>query len=511
MFIVSETEAIFQTMIRFTVSLLIPIIFASGFDFEIRNGTTNEMTNGTTNGMTNETTNGTTNGMTNETTTDNHTKILTDDVPSFLVKLSAVLNDSKVPPYLTNLILNQPSESNITMDDILTLYGLKTINITGTKKMLTNLNISSSEVFSAKGFEGFLTELQLDFKTVYTNVVNNLQVEPVDQLTFLGSLGIDPILFSFALQFADPYTEFKKGNLSTESFINAIQGINRTSEEVYNNLRNQFVNEILKKSPEENFSVLKKYGVENNKFGNLWNILNVSSRTPHQILVFDQLLHNVTSEIDKHSPLAILTSKDQVTTNKEALRYFEGKPVSVTGFILGNNTELRILNIQNSSKPNIMILTLENVINYSDNTSYASVAMTSEQLRNCTLVSINSNNTIVNETVIYIENHREILKLNLTHSFSNISMGSPLICSNKVYGLVKDIFSGIVTLDSFWRDIPSTTPKPDNNKPDGNKPDGNKPDGNKPVNNIEHPPSGAYLCRSSLLVLVFCFSRYLVL
>lgn len=463
-------------MITFTSYILISVALATGFDIEGRNSTAATVT---------------TNFIFEDSESVN--------VPNFLVRLLAVLDDSKIPLYLTDLILNEPSKLNISSEDIISLFDIKYINISEARRILDNFNVSSSAVFSIEGFDAFLTELKLDFVTTYTNIVDEMNLTPADQLTFLDSLGINAMEFSFAFQFGNPYIEFRKGNFSNDLFVQAVKNINRTTEEVFNVCRNQFMSEILKLSAEQNFIILGKYGITVNKLKNLWNLLNVSMEKPHKIPIFRDLLHNITQDINLNFPLGILTRDNQLSTNNAVVGLFEGKPIQVNASRFDNSTVWSVSDVLNSSMPNIMVLLLENTQLSADNDSFAILGKTTEDLENCTFISVDSNGTIGTELVYKIINDGDILRFNSTKFLTNVSKGSPLVCSTKVYGLASKVSSGVVVLDSFATrenfdneipdgnrpegDIPDEIKpidKPDDNKPDDDKPDDDKPDDNKP-------------------------------
>lgn len=391
----------------------------------------------------------------NETAADNATstnssEILIDtNIPNYLVRISAVIDDLQVPEYLTNIIINRSSTYNIRSDDVLSLWGLKTVNISDFERILSSLNISSSSVFSLNAFESFLTELQLNFNEIYSNIVKEMAIDPSVQLTFLESIGVNSFSFSFALQFSDSFVEFKKGNFSKDLFVTALKTINITSGQLFESCRNQIINGILRKSPEDNFLILQKYGIDAKKISMLGKTLVVDASRPNQIPVFENLLRKVLWEIDHASPLAILVRYNQVIINKRISDMFLDKPIKIVAQDLDYNNTWPVLNTQNSTMPDIMLLSLEKTHSPSDPKRYATLASTKNSLENCIFFSVDNNRTKIFEIVSSVENTGGLLKFNSSLFSSDVSMGSPLVCANKVYGLAEEVSAGVVTLKAF--------------------------------------------------------------
>lgn len=378
-----------------------------------------------------------------ETTTSNNVP----DLPKYLFKLSALIDDSKVPAYLTNLIQNEPSKSNISSDDILTLYGLKNITLEQFENLLTNLNISASTVLSQVGFEIFMNELGLDFSTIYRDLSDKLNLTSSNKITFLDYLGVDARSLIIEVEFGNSsYEIFKKGNLSNEAFINAISVINKTTEQFFEVILANVVNGVIQRTPEEILRILKRYEGNLNKLTLLWNLVNVDLEVPHQIAVFEKLFIKMTSKIDGYSPLGILTDNNQITTNKAVVELFQEQPIKINAQYIGDNTTWNVSYKQNSSWADIMVLTLDNC--QLTNVSYAVIASDKIDLQDCVFFSIN-NGTLIYENVSTTQNNGVTLVFNSTIFKSDVPVGSPLVCDNKVYGLAKNISSGIVTLNSF--------------------------------------------------------------
>lgn len=472
-----------DTMLKITISLFICIAFVTAADEPAPyNSSTTSSISPTTSSVL-------------ETTALNNVP----DLPKYLFKLTALIDDSKVPAYLTDLIRNEPSKSNITSDDILTLYGLKNISLEKFVNLLTNLNISASAVLSQVGFEIFMNELGLDFSTIYRDLSDKLILTSSDKITFLDYLGVDARTLIIEVEFGNSsYEIFKRGNLSSEAFINAIGVINKTTEQFFEVVLANVVNGVIQRTPEEILGILKRYEKNMNKLSQLWNLVNVAPEVPHQIEDFEKLFMEMASKIDGYSPLGILTDMNQIITNKAVVDLFQAQPVKINAQYVGDNTTWNVSYKQNASWTDIMVLTVDN-LQLLSNVSYAVLASDKIDLQNCVFFSIN-NGTLIYENVHTTQNNGDTLVFNSTIFKSYVPLGSPLVCDNKVYGLATNISTGIVTLNSFAMKDGSVF-KPSTTVP------GTIASGTPVSANSSNPSA---VLRSSLLVLVFGLIQYFV-
>ncbi|KAJ8932150.1 hypothetical protein NQ314_014934 [Rhamnusium bicolor] len=214
-----------------------------------------------------------------------------ETVPTYdyIIEIGFKLNEEKVPEYLIDIIYDEAPKRAVTTNDVFSLYGLKTINLTTTLDFLSQLNIPSEDIFSLDGFDKFLAELTVDFKEFYNRVIiGKLNITGNPLRDALESLNIDVNNFSMGMAYGnpDPYEEFKKGNYSKECVESALQKSNRTFDELFIASRDEFLSKALTLEIKRIIESLLKYGFHKPKALELWKALNLTVENVYKVPVF---------------------------------------------------------------------------------------------------------------------------------------------------------------------------------------------------------------------------------
>lgn len=383
--------------------------------------------------------------------------------PDYLMRISSVIEDSKVPEFLSNVIPTKSSGHNISTDDFLTLYGMKTISFTEFKTILSSLNISTSSVFSEIVLENILTDFGINFNKFYANIMKDLQLTQKEKLKLLQTLGIDPKSFSFNLEFGDAFVDFKKGNVFKGDFLMALKSVNKTVIQIFDTCRKEIINAIVNKSIEQIFDALQKLGLDRSKLTFALRAFKVDSSKARKIKSIDKLLNDLVLEIENNSPLGVLVRYDKVITNRKIEDMFNNRPLNITVQHLYENSKDVVVIVQNTKLLDIVSLDFNKTAAPKDNNTYAITASTKEALKNCVFFSLDAKKSIVFEIPEKIENNGRFLRFNSTKFSSKVSVGSPLVCYNKVYGLAENVLEGVVTLqalikiDTGERNVPNAS------------------------------------------------------
>ncbi|XP_018569104.1 uncharacterized protein LOC108909280 [Anoplophora glabripennis] len=370
----------------------------------------------------------------------------------YIVEIGFNLIEDRVPEYLVNILYEQTPNVLITTDDILTLYGLKTVDRITTLDFLRQLNISVENVFSLDGLDKFLTELRIDFKEFYNRVIiNRLNITGNPLRDVLIALNININNFSMGMAYGDPdpYEEFKKGNYTYEAVVSALEKANRTLDDLFIACRDEFVTKAISIDSNGIIDSLVKYNFNKNRALNLWRILGITMEDVFRVPGFKQLLDDLKSELNKEPCLGVLTAANTITINKKVYNTWSDDEDLVQPFAesISSRSILQIVDKVDTELDNIILLKVTSLELYAADVKYIEQGKSDSDLQNCKFVTLNNESIVVSDVARAV-NHASyfnIPKGNIT----NLILGSPLICENKVYGLAREMSGDEIVLDSF--------------------------------------------------------------
>lgn len=375
--------------------------------------------------------------------------LLPEENFEYIIKLVFGLENEKVPEYLVNWIYE--NSNDVTPSDIIALYSIGNVNLSTTTRILEELGYNPYNFFGVVGLENILMDLKLDFKNFYNTIFfNTLNVTGIELRNFLQKLDINTNDFSNAMTYGEgnPLEIFKKGNFSEGNVQNGLQDINKTKEELFEACKEEILLSVATKTTTEMITILNKYNFDNKKALQLWNFTKINIEDVNNITVFSNLLVDLKFSLDNITYLGIFINKsiaineivlDNIENHLRLCKLFAQK-------LTKNNATVEIINTPTLYNKQIIILPTVNSNNF---TNPAEISTTTTDLYNCTFV------TVENGTFTYQQVQKVVindLRLQISSEFLNISeliLGSPLICDNKVYGLAKDIDEGNVIFDTF--------------------------------------------------------------
>lgn len=390
--------------------------------------------------------------VTTSSTTSSPTTTEIIDIYDYIVLIGFNLVEDKVPEYLLNIIYNQTSAEIVTTQDILTLYGLETVNRTTTFDFMRKLNISLELVFSLDGLDKFLTELSIDFKEFYNIVImNNLEISGSSLKDVLTTLNVDSSTFSEGIAYGDPdpYQEFKKGNYTYETVVAALEKANKTLDDLFDACRDEFVAKALTFDSNSVLSSLGKYGFGKSKALALWRVLGLSMENVHTVPSAKKILDDFKEELNRVPNLGVRTAVNTITINKRVYDTWNDDEDLIQPYAqpVSGKFVLQIVDKLDTELNNIILLRAAALDPPVSKGTYIEKGTAKGDVKNCQFITLDNSSIVTIDVVNAVDNasYIHIPKGNIT----NLVLGSPLVCNTKVYGLAREISGDEIVLDSF--------------------------------------------------------------
>ncbi|KAJ8955663.1 hypothetical protein NQ318_008532 [Aromia moschata] len=371
----------------------------------------------------------------------------------FVVEIGFNLNEDKMPEYIVDIIYDNSTEKSITVDDILSLYELKTIELDNIIEVFDSLGIQSQNVFSLDGFDKFLTETRLDFKEFYNKVIiGRLNITGYPLRDLLVALEIDINTFSMSMAYGDPdpYEVFKKGNFTKEAVDTALEKAGTTLEELFLACRDEFLSKATDINTENIIGSLLKYNFDKVKALKLWNVLYLNMENVYRVPAFKQLLSDLSRELNQNPLLGVLTSPNNITINRKAYETWRSEKDIVTLYVesISHKFILQITDTVDTELDNILILKSIAIEPYDEVAlPYVEIGKSSGELVNCKFVTVLNGTLLINDVAV-VTNHGTYLQMP-KNNITELIPGSPLICHEKLYGIAREIKSAEIILDAF--------------------------------------------------------------
>ncbi|KAL1513943.1 hypothetical protein ABEB36_003281 [Hypothenemus hampei] len=373
--------------------------------------------------------------------------------PDFLTQLNFELKETRVPAYLIDLIYNEPESNGITTNSVTNLYQINQVQLTTAESILDALNVPQNQVFSLEGFRVTLEKFDLSFKEFYNNVIIRLKIDGASTRAGLRALGIDADRFSGGMMYddPDPWLEFTKGNFSRANLELSCTTAGITLEELWENVRDEFLSVLNTWNIEELLTFLKEESISQDKAALIWKLIPVEFVHVKEVSPFSEILTNFTTKVNNQTVLGVLIDQKNLVIHKTIYDIFKNERdlIEIYSHTVISGLRINLTTTNETAYENL--ITFE-IVNPSENLTVISPTLPHHptDLINCTYVTY-VNNGIQNidiPTATYTKDHYEIDRAVV--AIDDVVSGSALICNNNTaYGITRGIVGNVIVVDGF--------------------------------------------------------------
>lgn len=409
----------------------------------------------------------------NSTSIDNITPIIETTTEYVLpIDLSSIfrikfdLKEEGVNQVAAQVIYYNGTAANITVNDLVELTQAESLNLTGANQVLDALDLSSSDLFNVDSLESAFTELNISALAVYRRMLEEFIPSPRDNVPrLLDTFDIEKTNFNDVILYgsdSDFFAILKSANFSEENLQEAFNIIGKTPSDLYDFIKPIIFSRIRVYPIERLLSVVKKNGLTPKHFEDVLDIFKLPRSRYDDIPSIKNALTDFVNQLNTVEVFGTLVKANQLATVNLVYSQYQRFHHVANVYVENIITPRTIYNVTDIDAYTDDCSFGPVIVNFEGNYVGKSIEITQDypehHLHGCHYVVVEGA-TIISEKLRHVLYKQYSLVADVSNN-TVLKIGSPLVCSDQLYGVAEDTSKGKIGFRSFRCDgseLDSTT------------------------------------------------------